>query len=365
MADTSGTFSPYSYPQGISTDPSFHMSQPAPTYGNLPLIQPATVPFLNGRPQIPQPMPSNQLPPTTVLATKQKDCQEDCAEEACLDESKFGAEDKGPSEDYTFFGYDLKPILPVALAVSTVIGAICMLLVQIPMLSRLTSLSEAGMSAGFGVLYGVTLGCMTYCAFADPGQVRKSRSARNGNGAEAEEALPKRAHKSWQYPRAIRRYDHYCKWLQNVIGLLNHREFVLMLLGLFAIAVLGMAVDVWLAVLIGRKGFMDTEIIVLFHLAYSIVLLAIAGPICRIHVGLVSRNETAQEWKNNGSYVALNKRGEKTPVMELDDDEYNDLFDADAFMYDSSRNQWDKGCFSNCFVFWCNSRWPSGEKGEW
>ena len=29
-----------------------------------------------------------------------------------LDDDKSGAEDKGPSEDYTFFGVDLKPLLP-------------------------------------------------------------------------------------------------------------------------------------------------------------------------------------------------------------------------------------------------------------
>ena len=28
----------------------------------------------------------------------------------------------------------------------------------------------------------------------------------------------------------IRRYDHYCRWLTNAVGLLNHREFVAMLL---------------------------------------------------------------------------------------------------------------------------------------
>ena len=65
-----------------------------------------------------------------------------CAEEGWLDDDKSGAEDKGPSEDYTFFGVDLKPLLPVGLAVSTVIGGLCMLLVQIPMLSRFTTLSQ-------------------------------------------------------------------------------------------------------------------------------------------------------------------------------------------------------------------------------
>ena len=54
-----------------------------------------------------------------------------CAEEGWLDDDKSG-----------FFGVDLKPLLPVGLAVSTVIGGLCVLLVQIPMLSRFTTLSQ-------------------------------------------------------------------------------------------------------------------------------------------------------------------------------------------------------------------------------
>ncbi|CAE7257996.1 cdc48 [Symbiodinium natans] len=43
----------------------------------------------------------------------------------------------------------------------------------------------------------------------------------NNNGVDLEQGIgpnPRRAHKSWQYGRPIRRYDHYCKWLNNVIG---------------------------------------------------------------------------------------------------------------------------------------------------
>ena len=36
----------------------------------------------------------------------------------------------------------------------------------------------------------------------------------------------------------------------NVIGLLNHREFVIMVRGLLLIGVLGIMVDIWLAILI-------------------------------------------------------------------------------------------------------------------
>eukprot|EP00930_Biecheleria_cincta_P044435 TRINITY_DN30553_c0_g1_i1.p1 TRINITY_DN30553_c0_g1~~TRINITY_DN30553_c0_g1_i1.p1 ORF type:complete len:378 (-),score=51.81 TRINITY_DN30553_c0_g1_i1:306-1439(-) len=344
---------------------SFQIGQPVPTHGHrLPMIQAPSMAYMD----FPQQVTGYALPSTTVLATsKQKDCQQECANEGCLDEDRFGAESKAPSEEWTLFGFDLKPLLPGALAASTVIGGICMLLVQVPVLSRFAYLSESAMSAGFGVLYGLTLGCMTYCTFFDPGQMRKTKAAANSaEDAPWQGVLPKRAHKSWQYPRPVRRYDHYCKWLQNVVGLLNHREFVMMLGGLALISVLGIIVDLWVALLMAREGFIGTLVTVLLHLAYSIILLGFAGPICRIHIGLIARNELAQEWKNNDHFVAkTSSKGENIPVSDLDDDEYNELFDSDVFVYERSRNEWDEGCPDNCFMFWCHARWPKDEKGEW
>mmetsp|Transcript_44179 Transcript_44179/g.91306 ORF Transcript_44179/g.91306 Transcript_44179/m.91306 type:complete len:121 (+) Transcript_44179:134-496(+) len=87
-------------------------------------------------------------------------------------------------------------------------------------------------------------------------------------------------------------------------------------------------------------------------------------PIFRIHTGLVSRNELCQEWKNNVHYVAnQTSQGDGIPVEELDDEEYQ-LFDEKAFIYDESRNRWDKGWSNNCWRFWCWPRWPAGELGE-
>ena len=143
---------------------------------------------------------------------------------------------------------------------------------------------------------------MAYCACADPGQVKKTRNMKIGavGGMDIVEGIPRRARKSWQYSRPIRRYDHYCKWLKSVIGLLNHREFVIMVAGLLFIGVLGIMVDIWLAILIAEKGFFKFEIFVALHLGYSVALLAIDW------LGLISRNEMAQEWKKNEHYVANN-----------------------------------------------------------
>ena len=159
--------------------------------------------------------------PTLLTSTKPANQQnadkESRADEGWLDDDESGSEDKGPSQDYTFFGIDFKPVLPACLAVSTVIGGLCMLLVQIPMLSRFTTtLSQVWLSAPFVVIYGIVLGCMAYCAYADPGQVKKTRKMKIDavGGMDIEEGIPRRAHKSWQYSRPIRRYDHYCKWVR-------------------------------------------------------------------------------------------------------------------------------------------------------
>ena len=63
----------------------------------------------------------------------------------------------------------------------------------------------------------------SYCACADPGQVNKTRKMKIGavGGMDIEEGMLRRAHKPWQYSRPIRRYDHSCKWLKNVVGLLR------------------------------------------------------------------------------------------------------------------------------------------------
>ena len=345
---------------GMQPPTACHMGEERPMFTHS--MQPATAPCMNQSALL-----NGPLPPTLLTSTKPANQQnadkESHADEGWLDDDKSGSEDKGPTEDYMFFGFDLKPVLPVCLSVSTVIGGLCMLLVQIPMLSRITILSQVWLSAPFVVVYGIVLGCMAYCAWADPGQVKQPIGA--VGGMDIEEGIPRRAHKSWQYSRPIRRYDHYCKWLKNVIGLLNHREFVIMVAGLLLIGVLGIMVDIWLAILIAEKGFFKFEIVVALHLGYSVALLKIDWPILKIHFGLISRNEMAQEWKKKDHYVANNTSiGDNVPVEDLEDDEYNELFDRDSFVYDRTKNPFDNGCFTNCLNFWCQPRWTSDEKGE-
>lgn len=147
-------------------------------------------------------------------------------EEAC-DEDKFGDENKGPTQSECW-----KPLLPLALSGSTILGGVTVTLVHVPLLTELTAWPWSVFVAIVLAIYGPTLLCMLWVARADPGQI----TIEDGE-------TPKRTHKSWLYPEPIRRYDHYCRWLQNVVGLMNHREFMAMLIGLTLIAVLGVIMD--------------------------------------------------------------------------------------------------------------------------
>jgi len=315
------------------------------------------------------------------------ECQDQqCAEEEC-DAEECGDEMRAPRDEGKFCGFSRRPMLPVLLVTSTLCGAVHMVMLQFPLLK---DLMEGALTAAycirvfFLVLYTATLGCMAYCALWQPGQLRREDHGKeyarlqqiggsppaaascNGDGVPEEQdpPLPKRCHKTWQYPLPIRRYDHYCRWLTNCIGLLNHREFIIMVTGLVAIGVLGSLLDLVLVIDMARQG--GPWVIAFFlvmHLAYSLALTSLAGPIFRLHLGFISRNELANEWKRNDYYVLTSARtGKSVPVNQLSDDEFNERFDA--FEYDKSRNAFDKDTLSNCWTFWCTPRWAPGQLGE-
>lgn len=290
-------------------------------------------------------------------SSSKAECQDQqCAEEEC-DPEECGDDVRAPRADNFTCGVDHRPVLPVALILSTFLGALCMLMLQRPLLSQILASSIlAFVTVLLIFLYVVTLGCMAYCALCDPGQIHREEN-------KAQHPLPRRSHTAWLYQLPIRRYDHYCRWLTNVIGLLNHREFIIMCVGIVVIGLLGAALDALLVISIAHRGNWINEILLILHLAYSITLVALAGPILRLHVGLVSRNELANEWKNNDFYIVHSPRsGKKVHVNELDDDEFNERFDS--FVYDHERNAFDKGTTLNCWAFWCTPRWSSGQLGD-
>lgn len=307
-------------------------------------------------------------------ASSKLECQDQqCAEEEC-DPEECGDETRGPRDDNYTCGIDRRPLLPVLLVISTLIGGITMVLFQFPLVREFWE-NTLAIRALFIFLYVVTIGCMVYCALCDPGQLKRDvkrkeyLSLQGGEeapgGNDEEPSLPQRCHKTWLYQFPIRRYDHYCRWLTNCVGLLNHREFVTMCVGLVAIGVLGGALDAILVVLGVRRGSpWHVALCLILHLLYSIILVALAGPILRLHVGFISRNELAAEWKRNEFYIVHSSRkGENVPVNELSDDEFNDRFDS--FQYEAKRNKFDKGISTNCINFWCVARWAPNQLGDY
>jgi len=201
----------------------------------------------------------------------------------------------------------------------------------------------------------VTLGTMGYTAMCDPGQIAQWKPG---------DHMPERAHKTWLYKRPVLRFDHYCRWLTNVIGLHNHREFMVMVTGLTLVALLGALVDCLLLLAYsGRPLEGHSRLLVVLHLAYSAGVGRYAFQIFRLHVGFVSRNELAKEWKNDDNYVLRYDDGSAIPVNDLSQEEYDDV-NEDDFEYDSSRNRWDHGWSSNCLAFWWTPRWTPEQLGE-
>merc|ERR1711974_186313 len=99
---------------------------------------------------------------------------------------------------------------------------------------------------------------------------------------------------------------------------------VAMVGGLVAIGACGCLIDLaLLGIAVWGKRWAIAFFLFL-HLAYSVILCSLAGPILRLHIGFVSRNELANEWKRNDFYVITSARtGKTTPVNELSDDEFN------------------------------------------
>lgn len=123
----------------------------------------------------------------------------------------------------------------------------------------------------------------------------------------------------------------------------------------------GFLADTWFLFSLLHKGIRawPIEALCLLHLGFCSLFLRLELQILRIQVGLVSRNELNSEWKEDFFWTAPSG----VPAKELEVEEYNELLDVEALVYDASRNEFDNGCFNNCWIFWCHSR--SETSGDW
>ncbi|CAE7204688.1 unnamed protein product [Symbiodinium natans] len=244
-------------------------------------------------------------------------------------------------------------LLPVVLTVSLLSSATCWFFLQCPLLSEKGIGALSSLRAGAAMPFMLAFGLMAFASKVDPGMV-----------PEGDPDRPiERSYKSSQFPRRIRRYDHFCRWLLNGIGLYNHREFF-MLLMVFTFMVAGSSiVDVYLLTAFLHPEHWVVECLLVGHLAYLGVFAYGLLPIVRLHVAFVSRNELANEWKDDLNYVVDDlEMGTSKWVGELDTEEFNEKFDR--FRYEPTRNRWDQGWQMNCYLFWCVPRWDRHQTGE-
>merc|ERR1712226_1623449 len=100
------------------------------------------------------------------------------------------------------------------------------------------------------------------------------------------------------------------------------------------------------------------------HFAYSAYFAWYTIPLFRMHVGFVCRNELTKEWQND-VYQVVVIDGQKVSANDLDPETYNEYFDRDAFIYDDTRNPWDKAAWrQNCWIFLCTPRCTPEQLGE-
>merc|ERR1712194_96124 len=93
------------------------------------------------------------------------------------------------------------------------------------------------------------------------------------------------------------------------------------------------------------------------HVGYCFGFAYYVVPIVRLHLGFISRNELANEWKHALYYTIDDQHGNTKSVGELDVEEYNQRYDS--FCYDESRNPFDEGCFQNWMTFLFRSGVPN------
>jgi len=268
-------------------------------------------------------------------------------------------------ESQTICGIDQRPLFPAILMFS-IVWSMALTSTQDKVVEAIIG-TPSNCSNAFFAIYLVTCLSMAYTAVSNPGYMD---DASYREYVANPSLLPQRAFKHWLYKRPILRFHQYCRWVTNCIGLNNHREYMIMLCGFVTMAVVDTVLDgIHVIMVVCKYEAVDMGmgwgqfVMLLLHLLYSVYLAYYMKPLVQMHVGFVARNELTQEWKRDDFQIIYHRMtGEPIAVKELDEEEYDEYFDD--FVYDETRNPWDRGCQENCWNFWCASRWTGKQTGE-
>eukprot|EP00471_Norrisiella_sphaerica_P003156 CAMPEP_0184488588 /NCGR_PEP_ID=MMETSP0113_2-20130426/12562_1 /TAXON_ID=91329 /ORGANISM="Norrisiella sphaerica, Strain BC52" /LENGTH=237 /DNA_ID=CAMNT_0026871465 /DNA_START=221 /DNA_END=934 /DNA_ORIENTATION=- len=120
----------------------------------------------------------------------------------------------------------------------------------------------------------------------------------------------------------VEKFDHFCPWVGNVVGVRNHRYFVLFTIFTFAVAIEVFASSLFLGVSeVGRRSPKHVPAIALALTAYTSVILLAVGGLMFYHLDLVAHNESTNERLKG--------------------------------VYGIRRNPYNRGKVRNCVEFWC------------
>jgi len=151
--------------------------------------------------------------------------------------------------------------------------------------------------------------------------------------------VPFRSKHCKELDRCVYRYDHYCPFVGNAIGLKNHRLFVLFLSwNVVCISLYFYLLYKW----VQRQSNADQFKHIKTHIFEFILLTILPGIACFIllifafsllvnNLYLISRNLTTNEYINYKKYEYLFQDG----------------------IY---KNVYSKGCYRNCLQFWCKHK---------
>uniref|UniRef100_A0A7S1KLQ2 Palmitoyltransferase n=1 Tax=Percolomonas cosmopolitus TaxID=63605 RepID=A0A7S1KLQ2_9EUKA len=114
---------------------------------------------------------------------------------------------------------------------------------------------------------------------------------------------PPRAHHSTFYGRCVHRYDHFCVWLNNTIGHMNHRYFFLFLFYTVSSWLHFTAASGWTVYKLAKSGDIEHPIAFIILLMY-VVFMCPMGLLVSLffcwHSWLLITNQTSVEFHING-----------------------------------------------------------------